>query len=215
MASPPDPLDALVDDILARCGLHFSLAVDAADRAAAYRLRAEAVLAQGWAAPADLPGGLERDAYDERALHLLGRDDDGSIVATGRIVPPPGPLPTEVVCGIVVPPRGRVADVGRMVVARSHRSHRNGAFLALLARLYREVQSQGCVAGCGLVSAPAQALMRLLGLPLERLGDERPYWGEPRAPVRFAVGGQRACPAPVADDAPRERRPPAAPHGRD
>jgi len=200
------PLDPLVDDILLRCGLRFRIATDAAEREHAYRLRYEAVIEQGWAGPADLPDGRETDAYDEHALHLLGVDDAGRIVVTGRVVPPPGPLPTEDACGIVIAPRGRVADVGRMVVARSHRSHRHGAFLALLAALYREVQRLDCVAGCGLVSAPAQSLMRLLGLPLERLGDERPHWGEPRAPVRFPVG-PRAAVVPDPDRAPDIRGP--------
>ena len=38
-----------------------------------------------------------------------------------------------------------------------------------------------------MMSPRVRSLVRLLGLQLEVLGDDRPYWGEPRAPVRFAV----------------------------
>jgi GNAT superfamily N-acetyltransferase len=188
-------MDALVADILGRCGYRFTVADDEAARRLAYRLRAEAVIDQGWAGPDDLPDGLEHDAYDAHALQVIGWDDELAI-ATGRLVLPPGPLPTEVLCSLRIEPHGRVVDVGRMTVARSHRSHRHGVFLALLARLYAEVRQRGYAAGCGLVSARARALMRLLGLPLEVLGDERQHWGEARAPVRFDVTGEAARGAP-------------------
>src|SRR5574337_912778 len=72
-----------VADILGRCGYRFTLAADDAARACAYRLRAQAVIDQGWASAETLPGGLEHDAYDAHAIHVLGWDDDMAI-ATGR-----------------------------------------------------------------------------------------------------------------------------------
>ena len=189
----PGPVDLLVADILGRCGYRFTLAASDADRDRAYRLRAQAVIDQGWARAEDLPGGVERDEHDEHALHLLAWDGD-AVVATGRLVLPPRPLPTEQVCGIAVEPRGRVVDVGRMAVARSHQSHRHGVFLALLARLYVEARQRGYEAGCGLMAPRARSLMRLLGVPVEVIGDERAHWGEMRAPVRFAVTGQSTHP---------------------
>ena len=186
MIRRPGPLDALVADIIGRCGYRFTVASNDATRELAYRLRYQAVIKQGWARERDLPDGLERDEYDNRAIHVLCWDDDIA-VATGRLVPPGKQLPTELVCNITVEPQGRVMDVGRMAVARSHQSHQHSVFLALLARLYLEVQQHGCDAGCGLVSARARSLMRLLGFELDVLGDERPHWGEMRAPVRFGV----------------------------
>jgi len=185
----PSPLDALVADIIGRCGYRFTVAADDVARELAFRLRYQAVIEQGWASESDLPDGRERDEYDERAIHILCWDDDIAI-ATGRLVLPGEPLPTEKICGITVEPRGRVMDVGRMAVARSHQSHQHSVFLALLSRLYLGVQQHDCDAGCGLVSARARSLMRLLGFELDVLGDERPYWGELRAPVRFGIGAQ-------------------------
>jgi N-acyl-L-homoserine lactone synthetase len=189
----PGPTDALVADILGRSAIRFTLAVDDGERSLAYRLRAQAVIDQGWARAEDLPGGIERDAFDDHALHLLGWDGDEA-VATGRLVLPPNELPTEAVCGIVIEPCGGVVDVGRMAVARSRQSRSHVVFLALLAQLYTEVRQRGYEAGCGLVSARARSLMRLLGLPLEVLGDERLHWGEMRAPVRFAISGASTHP---------------------
>jgi hypothetical protein len=74
-----------------------------------------------------------------------------------------------------------------MTVARSHQGSNHSVFLALLARLYLEVRARGFDVACGMMSPRARALVRLLGLQIEMLGDDRLYWGELRAPVRFAV----------------------------
>ena len=84
-------------------------------------------------------------------------------------------------------PLGQVVDVGRMTVARTHQGLGHSGFIALLARLYQEVRARGFEYACGIMSARARSVLRLLGLPVELLGDDRPYWGEPRAPVRFSV----------------------------
>jgi hypothetical protein len=184
----PLSLDLLAADILARYDYRFTVAADEAERDVAYRLRYRAVVEQGWAPAAAFPDGRDRDAFDEGAVHIVGWDGEAA-VATGRLVLPPRPLPTEEVCGITVEPRGRVADVGRMTVASRHQSTGHAAFLALLARLYLEVRARGYEVACGLMSARARSLMRLLGVQIEVLGDERPYCGDARAPVRFTVVG--------------------------
>ncbi|MFL6660595.1 MAG: GNAT family N-acetyltransferase [Rhizobacter sp.] len=185
-------LDALVADIIGRCSYRLTIAGDAAGRALAYRLRYEAVVREGWAGAIDMPDGRECDAYDADAVHILCWDGDVA-VATGRIVlPAQASLPTEAICGITVEPRGRVVDVGRMAVAPSHQSHRHGVFIVLLARLYLAMQEHGYEVACGLMSARAQSLIRLLGLELEVLGDARLHWGELRAPVRFSIAGEAA-----------------------
>jgi hypothetical protein len=186
--TPPRSLDGLAADVLARQDYRFTVASGEAERDVAYRLRYLAVIEQGWAPETALPEGRDRDVYDDGAVHIIGWDGD-TAVATGRVVLPPNPLPTEEICGIIVEPRGRVADVGRMTVTSRHRSTGHAAFLALLARLYLEVRARGYDVACGLMSARARALMRLLGVQIEVLGEERPYCGDARAPVRFTVAG--------------------------
>ena len=179
------PLDALITRMLARSPFDYRVAADGAEREIAYRLRGSAVLDRGWCTAGDLPGGMERDRYDDRAVQVIGWDGEVPM-STGRVVLPPG-LPTEEACGIVVEPRGEVVDVGRMCVAASHQSLEHAAFIGLMCRLYLVMREQGFRDACGMMSAPARALMRLFGLQLEILGPERTHWNESRAPVRFSL----------------------------
>ncbi|MGE0811887.1 MAG: hypothetical protein AB7O28_23955 [Vicinamibacterales bacterium] len=186
MNAGPVGLDGVAAGLVARAGIRFAVAATDAERDAAYRLRAEAVIDSGWQAAADVPEGRELDAYDARAVHIVGWDA-GAAVATGRIVLPPGPLPTEAACGLTIEPAGRVADVGRMAVARAYQDPRHPAFVALLARLYLEVRARGFDLACGMMSPRARSLLRLLGVRLDVLGEDRPYCGDARAPVRFSL----------------------------
>jgi hypothetical protein len=179
------PLDALVSRMLSRSPFDYRVAADDSEREIAYRLRAEAVLDRGWCTPEDLPDGMERDGYDDRAVQVIGWD--GQVpMSTGRVVLPPG-LPTEEACGIVVEPRGEVVDVGRMCVARGYQSLEHAAFIGLMCRLYQAMRENGFRVACGMMSAQARSLVGLLGLRLEVLGPPRAHWNEPRAPVRFSL----------------------------
>lgn len=187
MADDRVSLDQLAANIVRRSGYRFTVAGDEATRSIAYRLRYAAVVEQQWRERAEFPDGQERDAYDDRAVQVIGWEGD-TPMATGRIVLPPGSLPTEDACRVRVEPVGGVADVGRMVVARSHQGPAgHSAFLALLAALYLEVRDRHFEVACGVMSPRARSLVRLLGLRLDMLGDDRLYWGEFRAPVRFEV----------------------------
>jgi N-acyl-L-homoserine lactone synthetase len=181
-------LDALAADVLRRYGYRFGVAESAAERAVAYRIRYQAVVERQWLPAETFDADRECDRYDDAAVHLVGWDG-AEPVATGRLVLPPGPLPTEDAWGIAVEPRGQVVDVGRMAVVRSHQSHRHAVFVALLARLYLEMRSRGYEVACGVMSPSARSLVRMLGLRLEVVGEEREYWGERRAPVRFTLTG--------------------------
>jgi hypothetical protein len=180
-------LDRLVERMVSGGPLRFALAETGDDRELAYRLRHDAVVGRGWARHDELDHGREHDAFDPAARHLLGWDGD-TPVCTGRIVLPPGPLPTEAACSLVVEPRGEVVDVGRMVVAPSHQDRDHATFTLLLGALYLEVRRLGYVVACGMMTAPVRALCRQLGFRLEVLGPERTYWHEARAPVRFVLG---------------------------
>jgi len=179
------PLDALVTRMLARSPFDYRVAVDDSEREVAYRLRGSAVVDRGWCRAGDLPGGMERDEYDDRAIQVIGWDEDVAM-STGRVVLPPG-LPTEEACGIVVEPCGGVVDVGRMCVARSHQSLEHAALIGLMCRLYLAMREHGFGVACGMMSPPARSLMGFFGLQLEILGPDRTYWNESRAPVRFSL----------------------------
>src|SRR4051812_41695581 len=156
------PLDLLVTRLLARSPFDYRLAADDAERDLAYRLRGQVVVERGWRTGDELPGGLERDEFDDRALHVLGWDGDVPM-STGRVVLPPG-LPTEVACGIVVNPPGEVVDVGRMCVVPGHQGLEHAALIGLMCRLYLEMRAHGYVIACGMMSPRAQVLVRHLGL---------------------------------------------------
>ncbi len=178
-------LDPLVARILSTYPYVFTVAGTEDERALGYRIRYEAAVGLGWTPP---PGadGLEHDAYDEHALHVVGWYE-GEPVSTGRLVLPPAALPTEDECGARIEPYGRVVEVGRMAVVRAHQSYRHAAFVGLLCRLYLEMRTQGYGVACGMMSLRARRLVGLLGLRLELLGPDRTYWNEPRAPVRFTL----------------------------
>ena len=179
------PLDALITRMLARSPFDYRVAADDSEREIAYRLRGGAVLDRGWCTADDLPGGTERDRYDDHAIQVIGWDGDVAM-STGRVVLPPG-LPTEDACGLVVEPSGEVVDVGRMCVAPSHQGLEHAAFIGLMCRLYLVMREQGFRFACGMMSPPARAMMGLFGLQLEILGPERTYWHESRTPVRFSL----------------------------
>ena len=184
----PVDIDALVRSVLEQSPLRFTATTDRVDATPAFRLRAEAVAMAGWRTLEEMPGGLEIDEYDDRAVHVVGWDG-ARAAAAGRIVLPPGPLPTEDACGVRVHPEGRVVDVGRMVVAPGDRGPGHGVFGALLASLYLEVRRRGFEVACGMMSPAVRVMCRQLGITLELLGEDRSYWGDLRAPVRFDVRG--------------------------
>jgi hypothetical protein len=173
--TPAGVLDGLVARVLEGCPYRFTLATTPEERAVAYGLRGRAIGTE-----------VDRDPYDEVAVHILGWFEDDA-VSTGRLVLPPHRLPTEDACGLVVEPAGRVVDVGRMCVAPEHRSYRHAAFVALLCRLYREMRDGGFEVACGMMAPPVRGLLSRLGLTLEQLAPDRPHLGEDRAPVRFSL----------------------------
>src|SRR5262249_29891380 len=179
------PRDLRIPRTVGRPRLAYRVAAGDAGREIPSRLRGSAVIDRGWCTASDLPGGMERDGYDDRAIQVIGWDGN-TAMSTGRVVLPPG-LPTEEACGLVVEPRGGVVDVGRMCVAPSHQSLEHAAFIGLMCRLYLVMREHGFRFACGMMSAPARAMMGLFGLQLEPLGPERTYWNEPRVPVRFSL----------------------------
>jgi predicted GNAT family N-acyltransferase len=91
----------------------------AADRAEIADLRTRVfVLEQG------VPPEIERDAADDTAVHVLSRDADGRVVATGRLLV-----------------GGTTGSIGRMAADASVRGRGHGA--AVLEELHRQAVLRG------------------------------------------------------------------------
>ena len=71
-----------------------------------------------------VPAEIEQDAADATAVHVLSRDDSGSVVATGRLLV-----------------HGRTAGIGRMAADAGVRGRGHGA--AVLAELHRQAVLRG------------------------------------------------------------------------
>jgi GNAT superfamily N-acetyltransferase len=150
-----------------------------------------------------MPEGRERDDHDDVAVHLVCLDA-GAVVGTLRVVAPaPGrPLPTERDFGLAIDPPGSAVDVGRVVVAPSHRGARGHLVMAgLAARAWQEARALGLERVVGTGSERAIALYRGLGMQVAELGPSRMFWGEERSPIEIA-GAEDALPFVRAPDGP-------------
>jgi N-acyl-L-homoserine lactone synthetase len=168
--------------------IRFGTARSVEERTAIYAMRYAVAVTKGWLAPGALPDGLERDDFDEDALHLVGLDGE-TLAASARLVfPSPGlALPTEEAFGLTIGPRGQVVDMGREIVAREYSNLRHEVFAGLLACAWLEVRARGFWRVCGVFSAPMLRLTRMMGMEIATLGPARSYWGEPRYPILFDV----------------------------
>jgi N-acyl-L-homoserine lactone synthetase len=169
--------------------LRFDTARDESQREAVYRLRYQTIIERGWAQPGDMPDGMERDHYDEKAIHIVGWDGN-TLAASSRIVLPETvlTLPTEEAFRIQIEPRGKVADMGRQIVAREYSSFKNKVFAALLARTWLEIRAHGYSLVCGDFTPAMLRLYRIMGFDAKQLGPAQPFWGEERFPILVDVG---------------------------
>jgi N-acyl-L-homoserine lactone synthetase len=165
--------------------VRFGLAGSPAEKEAVYRLRYLVVTEQGWARPEDFPEGLETDAYDEKALHIVGRDGE-ALAATARLVfPEPGRrLPSEEAFDTAIEPRGRFADMGRIIVAKRYRDAQHRMLLALMGYAWLQAQQHGLLDICGTFTPAMIKLSRLMGIVIIPIGPPRLYWGEERFLIR-------------------------------
>jgi N-acyl-L-homoserine lactone synthetase len=179
-------LDSLARQLIERAApIRFDVARSPAEREAVFRLRFETVVAHGWAPPVAFPEGLERDHFDERAVHVAGWHD-GAIAAAARLIfPEPGQhLPTEHDFDLRIEPAQGVVDIGRGIVVPTYRSRGHTVFAALLARCWLEIRARGLHHLCGTTTPSRVARYRhQLGMPFRVLGPARTIWGEERCPV--------------------------------
>lgn len=185
MDSGLDTLDGLAALLLVRAGpVRVDRAASDADKEAVYRLRFATVVEEGWAPESDFPDGLERDDFDDRAVHIVGRRGDALIAVARLVFPAPGcQLPTEREFELTMQPTGGVVDIGRAIVVKDYRSAEHTLFGALLARCWLEIRACGYQHLCGAASGPRLERYQQFGLPLRIVGPSRRYWAEDRYPV--------------------------------
>jgi N-acyl-L-homoserine lactone synthetase len=180
-------IDGICAALLARSGpFRFAEIASARDLEASFHLRYQAVVESGWARPEDFERELERDAYDEAAVHVGGWKGEVLVASARLVLPARGlQLPTEAAFELVVDPVGKVVDVGRMVVSSDQRSAFHGAFAGLLASAWTTIRGRGYAHVCGAYTARMIRLTRSMGIGVVPLGPPRPYWGEERFPVQL------------------------------
>jgi N-acyl-L-homoserine lactone synthetase len=139
--------------------------------------------------PARFPDGRETDEYDAASVHLSVTDDEGELAGALRLVlDSPLGFPLEAHARTLSPsffglPRGRTAEISRLVVARQHRNVRRfeGYPLTLL-RLFREVHRKSRELGLSYwLAAMEPSLRRLLasfGAGFVEIGGPMDYFGE-------------------------------------
>lgn len=187
-------LDLLADDVLDRLRpMTFARAETVADIDAVLRMRYECVIEEGWGEPADHPDGRERDAYDDDATHVLGRDG-AELVGSVRLIPPvPGRMPLiEKELGIRLDAAERALEAGRLVIPRRHRHGRSHHIMTgLFARGWLLARQLGYDRVVGQASPAILDLYRQLGLTVVVLGEPTTYFGEARYPIEIAGAEQR------------------------
>lgn len=168
--------------------VRFHAARTLAELDAVYRMQYRVVIERGWGRAADFPDGLERDAFDDRAIRIIGQDGN-RIVASNRIVlPSPGqPLPTEKGFGLEIEPRGQIADWSRTIVTHKYSNSSHRVLAGLVAQSWIETRRQGFSNVCGIFSQGMLRLYCRLGLHFSVLSSPRRYWNEERVAVSLNV----------------------------
>lgn len=167
--------------------VRFTLAQLPEEREAIYRARYEAVIKKDWAKPRDMPDGIERDEYDDQALHLIGWEDDRMLIL-GRVVfpSPTRPLPTEAAFDLEIEPHQQVVDSGRIVLLQPNRSdNQHKLFLGLMSHAWQEMRARGYCHVCAAMTTSVLRLYRLMGIHWDVLGEPRLYWGKLRYPCKY------------------------------
>ena len=190
-------VDLLASAVVKRAlPVRFRLANSISDVHQVFRLRYQVVVEKGWAKPEKFPDGIERDAYDDRAAHILAVDS-GELVGTSRLVfPQPGSrLPTEEAFDVICESKMGVADIGRVCVAPGYRGENLRLFSALLGQTWIEMRNRGCTRVLAAIKPSVARVYRSWGLKLKVLGTACNHWGEERYPVLISPVESR-LPAP-------------------
>jgi N-acyl-L-homoserine lactone synthetase len=177
--------DAVAAEILASLApLRFREATNDDEREACLRLRYNAVLEMRMASLEEFSDGVETDAFDADAIHILG-DDGGRPIATSRIVLPTAGrlLPTEAAFGLRLSNVGGLVEWGRVVVDPDYRGDGHSVFMGLAARSWLSMRERGYTSVIGATPERLIMLFEALGFSVTVLGEPQSYWGEVRYPI--------------------------------
>jgi GNAT superfamily N-acetyltransferase len=182
-----DATDRLAHRLIAACRPIRLAAADGDDELeAVFKLRYEVVVSQGWRNPDELPGGLERDAYDDRAVQVAAWDES-RIAGTVRVIWPRAgvPIPVEAEYDVAVEPQGRVVGAGRLIVAPDYRGDGHRLLGGLAASVWLAMRQAGYRWAAGTATHDMIGLFERLGFDVAILSEPRSSWGELRYPIRM------------------------------
>lgn len=179
--------EAVVELLRNTAPVTFRLADSETERRAAYRLRYEAVIAQGWGNPSQFPNGLECEPIDDKALHMLAWLNAEVIANCRALLPTPGEsLPLEIEYGITVEPAGQVVQIDRICVGGGSGQRHRLLLPWLMAATWIEVRRRGYGVLAGLNTETMLRLYKSIGFEHEILAPAQRSWSDLRYPVRFS-----------------------------
>jgi N-acyl-L-homoserine lactone synthetase len=167
--------------------VRFAVAETPQEQEAVFRARYAEVVRRGWATAEDMPGGIERDEYDERAALLVGWHGDRMIMV-GRLVFPSadGLLPTEASFNLKIEPHKQLVDAGRgLRLQPDLRDEAHTLFMGLMSFAWQVMRGRGYTHVCAAMSERMLGMYQMMGIHWDVLADPRPYWGEMRYPCKF------------------------------
>lgn len=157
------------------------------DKEIVYKARYDEMIRRGWATPSDMPQGIERDMYDDEALHIAAWMDERMLMI-GRLVFPSTerPLPTEAAYDLKIEPYQQVVDAGRGIRLEAvHKDIQHTLFLGLMSYAWQQVRAHGYNRVCFIAAAPILQLYETMGVYVDVLGESRLYAGERRYPCKY------------------------------
>jgi len=165
--------------------LRIGVARDAADLDAMFRLRAREIVERGWASPASMPSGRDRDDSDDDAVQIAVFDAAEVVGACRLILPAPQRLlPLERDFDLRLEPRGGVVQWSRLVLARPYRGDpQHRLAMACFAALWLQTTRHGFDACSGAIATPMLKLYRAIGMDFQVLAEPRVIDGELRYPA--------------------------------
>ena len=156
------------------------------ERAVAFRLRFEVYCQEcGYLDPTRYPDGLERDVFDDHAVHALAFNGDKEVVGCVRLVlPVPLGFPTQDYFdeSAFIDPT-RIGEVSRLIVTPSYRGASKSILLTLAVTLYQESVRRGLRGWLCTMFVPTWRLFRRMGIPFRLAGDLSVWPPESHNPV--------------------------------